>query len=165
MRALVYALGVAIALAHPVVHPLAAQFPSDVAVGTRLRVALPDSLPQVWAFREQWVRGEVAALAADTLYLRLPGTASPVAIRRSSIKRLDRSLGVPTPPESAVRGAVGWGIVGALWGVVFRSTNAPDWRDRSVGEAAAIGAGIGAGAGFILGALFPTERWRRIRLR
>ena len=160
MRALVRAIALAITLAHS----LAAQFPPDVAVGTRLRIALPDSLPQVWGFREQWVRGEVAALAADTLYLQLPGTASPVAIRRSSIKRLDRSLGVPTPPESALRGAVGWGIVGAAWGVLFRATGSPDWRDRSVGEAAALGAGSGAGAGFILGALFPTERWPRIRL-
>jgi hypothetical protein len=161
MRVLLCALALAIALADP----LAAQFPADVTVGTRLRVALPDSLPQVWGFREQWVRGEVAALAADTLYLRLAGTASPVAIGRSSIKRLDRSLGVPTPPESALRGAVSWGILGALWGVLLRSTSSEDWRDRSVGEAAALGAGIGAGAGFILGALFPTERWRRIRLR
>jgi hypothetical protein len=164
MRVLVCTLALAIAVAHPLVRPLAAQFPPDVAVGTRLRVALPDSLRQTWP-REQWVRGHVAALAVDTLYLRLPGTESPVAIRRSAIKRLDRSLGVPTPVESAFRGAVAWAFVGALYGVLLRTVDAEDWRDRSLGESAALGAGMGAGVGFVLGALFPSERWRRVRLR
>jgi hypothetical protein len=160
MRVLLSTLALTITL----VHPIAAQFPADVAVGTRLRVALPDSLRQVWP-REQWVRGQVAALSSDTLYLQLPSTESPVAIRRSAIKRLDRSLGVPTPVESAFRGAVGWAFMGALYGVILRSVDAEDWRDRSLGESAALGAGIGAGVGFVLGALFPSERWRRVRLR
>jgi hypothetical protein len=164
MRVLLCALATALASA-PVGSPLAAQFPTDVAVGTRLRVALPDSLRQAWAPREQWLRGEVAALAVDTLYLRVSGTESPVAIRRASIKRLDRSLGVPSPPVSAIQGAVGMGIIGALYGVLLRSVKAEDWRDRSLGESAALGAGMGAGIGFVLGALFPTERWRRVPLR
>jgi len=161
MRVLLCTLALAFVIAD---RPLAAQFPADVSVGARLRVALPDSVRQVWP-RQQWVRGEVAALSTDTLYLRLPGTESPVAIRRSAIKRLDRSLGVPTPVESAFRGAVGWAFVGALHGVLLRAFDAEDWRDRSYGESAALGAGVGAAAGFVLGALFPSERWRRVRLR
>jgi hypothetical protein len=164
MRVLLCALATALASA-PLGGQLAAQFPTDVAVGTRLRVALPDSLRQAWAPREQWLRGEVAALAVDTLYLRVPGTEAPVVIRRASIKRLDRSLGVPSRPASAIQGAVGMGIVGALYGVVLKSVGAEDWRHRSLGESTALGAGMGAGVGFVLGALFPTERWRRIRLR
>jgi hypothetical protein len=147
--------------------PLPAQFPPDVTVGTRVRVVLPDSLRQAWGWpREQWVRGDVAALATDTLYLRVSGMESPVLIRRAAIKRIDRSLGVPTPAESAIRGAVGWALIGALLGY---ATGWPDWPDgrgeRSAGDRAALGAASGAVAGFVLGAIFPTERWRRVRIR
>ena len=59
----------------------------------------------------------------------------------------------------------GASLVDALYGVLLRSVEAEDWRDRSVRESAALGAGMGAGVGFVLGALFPSERWRRVRLR
>jgi hypothetical protein len=159
---LLFALSIAL-----IGRPLAAQFPPDVAVGTRVRVVLPDTRRQAWGWpREQWVRGEVSALATDTLYLRVPGTESPVPIRRAMIKRIERSLGVPTPAESAIRGAVGWALMGAVLGF---ATGWPDWdggrNERSAGDRAALGAATGAAAGFILGAIFPTERWRRLRLR
>jgi hypothetical protein len=158
-------LVVALSLALATAQPLAAQFPADVAVGTRVRVVLPDSLRQSSGpWRQQWLRGDVAALAGDTLYLQLQGAARAVPIRRVAIRRIDRSLGVPSRPESALRGAVGWAVLGALYGLLLNSTNAQDWRDRSVGESAALGAGIGAGIGFIVGAIFPSERWRRVRL-
>jgi hypothetical protein len=148
-----------------VARPLVAQFPTNVAVGTRVRVVIADSLRQTWAPSTQWLRGDVAALSRDTLYLRMPGTEAPLPIRQSAIRRLDRSLGVPSRPEGAVRGA----IAGAFWGAIFLGLvqYADDgsggsrafWED--VGEGAAYGAGIG----FVMGAIFPTERWRRIRLR
>ena len=162
MRTLVVALSIAFATAG---HPLAAQFPSDVAVGTRVRVFLPDSLRQTWGPRGQWLRGEVAAAAADTLYLRMQGTAGAVPIRRAAIERLDRSLGVPNRAESALRGVVataGW--FGFYWAAIRQvDRGLQTWR--AFGDDLAEGAAIGAGAGFVLGAIFPTERWRRIRLR
>src|SRR5687767_9588632 len=54
--------------------PVAAQFPTDVAVGSRVRVMLPDSLRQAWGPRVQWVHGGVEALNTDTLYLRVHAT-------------------------------------------------------------------------------------------
>jgi hypothetical protein len=161
MWILVFALSIALAAARP----LAAQFPPDVAVGTRVRVVLPDSLRQAWAPREQWLRGEVAAVAADTLYLRLQGTESPIAIRRAAIKRLDRSLGVPGRAESALRGA----IAGAFWTAAYLAAarhladGTRPWPGP--GDDLAEGAAIGVGIGVVLGAIFPTERWRRVRLR
>jgi hypothetical protein len=145
--------------------PLAAQFPTDVAVGSRVRVVLADSVRQQWAPSTQWLRGDVAGLARDTLYLRLPNTEAPVPIRHGVIRRLDRSLGTPSRPESALRGA----IAGAFWGAIFLGlVQAADDRQQSseafwedIGEGAAYGAGIG----FVMGTIFPTERWRRIRLR
>lgn len=144
--------------------PVAAQFPTDVAVGSRVRVMLPDSVRQAWGPRVQWVHGGVEALKTDTLYLRVHATASPVAIPRTSIKRMERSIGVPPRIESGVRGA----LAGAFWLSVFslagkRLANSDPnsfWNDE-VAEAAVAGALIG----FSFGAIFPTERWRRIRLR
>jgi hypothetical protein len=145
--------------------PIAAQFPADVAVGSRVRVVVPDSLRQASGpWRQQWLRGDVAALAGDTLYLQLQGAAAPVPIRRAAMRRIDRSLGMPTPAESALRNAVGWAFLGAVLGL---TTGWPegDLDTRSTGDAVGLGAAWGAGVGFILGALFPSERWRRVRLR
>jgi hypothetical protein len=137
--------------------PLAAQFPTDVAVGSRVRVVLPDSVRQQWGPSVQWLRGDVAALSSDTLYLQLQGAAAPVPIRRATIRRIDRSLGVPSRAESALRGA----LMGAFWVALF---SAVDQRGE-IEEDLAQGAAIGAGIGFVFGGIFPTERWRRVRLR
>jgi hypothetical protein len=146
--------------------PVAAQFPTDVAVGSRVRVVVADSVRQQWApSTPQWLRGDIAAISRDVLYLQLPNTEAPVPIRHSAIRRLDRSLGVPRRPESALRGA----IAGALWGAFFlgltQSMDQGGFNDSGVWDNVGEGAAIGAGAGFLLGAIFPTERWRHIRLR
>jgi hypothetical protein len=161
MRTIIRALALTL-----VAHPIAAQSAApDVPLHTRVRVALPDSVGHAWP-RRQWLRGEVAAKAVDTLYLKLQGTGGTVAIPRTAIRHLHRSLGVPSRPESALRAAVGWGVLGAALGY---ATGWPDWNDgrstRSAGDRTALGAAAGAAAGFVLGAIFPSERWRRVRLR
>jgi hypothetical protein len=145
--------------------PLAAQLPAEISVRTRVRVVLPDSLRQEWGPpRQQWLRGEVAALGADTLYLQLQGAAMPVPIHHAAIKRIDRSLGVPSRPESALRGAVAWAFCGALYWAAIRHT--AEHRSRGqLGDDLASGAAIGGATGFVLGALFPSERWQRVRRR
>ena len=137
--------------------PVAAQFPTDVAVGSRVRVMLPDSVRQAWGPRVQWVHGGVEALATDTLYLRVHATASPLAVPRASIKRMERSIGVPPRLESAVRGA----LAGAFWLGLFSLAGQDSFWNDKVTEGVVAGALIG----FSFGAIFPTERWRRIRLR
>jgi hypothetical protein len=154
MWILVFAASLALA----VVRPLTAQFPTDVAVGSRVRVVLPDTLRQNWGPRVQWLQGGVAGISNDTLYLRVHGTPSTLAIPRSSIRRLDRSRGVASPGESAIRGA----LFGAFWlGVLSLTGEGSDaaWDDDLAAKAA-----IGAGIGFVFGAIFPSERWRRVRL-
>jgi hypothetical protein len=137
--------------------PVAAQFPTDVAVGSRVRVMLPDSVRQAWGPRVQWVHGGVEALATDTLYLRVHATASPLAVPRASIKRMERSVGVPPRIESAMRGA----LAGAFWlGMISLVGESSFWNDEIAGVVAG-----GAAIGFAFGAIFPTERWRRVRLR
>lgn len=144
--------------------PLAAQFPTGVAVGSRVRVMLPDSLRQVWGPRVQWLHGGVEAVNTDTLYLRVHATASPVAIPRKSIKRMERSVGVPTRVESGIRGAFAgafWLGVIALVGQRAAKTDPYSFWNEEIREGVVAGALIG----FSFGAIFPTERWRRIRLR
>ena len=141
--------------------PLAAQFPPEIAPRTRVRLCLPDSARQAWlAPRQQFVRGEVTAVARDTLYFVLHGTQTPVAVPRSAIRRLDRSLGVPPGAESALRGAVAGAFWGAVYWAVFQDPGSHG-SYRHLGDDAAVGAGVG----FLLGAISPTERWRRVRLR
>jgi hypothetical protein len=162
MRILVLATSLVLAATQP----LAAQFPTAIAVGSRVRVVVADSVRQQWAPSTQWLRGEVAGLSRDTLYLRMPNTEAPVPIRQSVIRRLDRSLGVPSRPESALRGAIG----GAFWGAIFLGLvqgvdDGSGVADQGFWEDIGEGAAFGAGIGFVLGTIFPTERWRRIRLR
>jgi hypothetical protein len=141
-----------------------AQLPTDIA-GSRVRVVLADSLRQQWAPSTQWLRGTVTGVAPDRLYLRLPNTEASVPIRRDAIRRLDRSLGVPNRPESALRGAV----AGAFWGAIFlglvRAADEPWGSSRAFWDEVGEGAAVGAGIGFVMGTIFPTERWRRVRLR
>jgi hypothetical protein len=163
MRILPFALAVGLASSQS----LGAQLPPEIVSGARVRVVLPDSLRQASApTRDQWIRGRVARLTADTLFLGLGGVEAPIAIRHAAIKRIDRSLGVPSRGESALRGAVGWALFGALFGL---ATGWPEFdegvNERNAGDRAALGAAWGAGVGFVLGALFPSERWRRVRMR
>jgi hypothetical protein len=118
---------------------------------------LPDSLRQAWGPRVQWVHGGVEALATDTVYLRVHATPSPLAVPRASIKRMERSVGVPPRFESGLRGA----LAGAFWlWAVSLVGESSVWNDEIAGAVAG-----GAAIGFAFGAIFPTERWRRIRLR
>jgi hypothetical protein len=151
MRRLV---GVALLVA-VAVSPARAQFPSNVGIGTRVRVIVPDTLRQEWGPPVQLLRGDVAAITRDTLVLQLHATSSPLSIPRSSIRRLERSLGV-NRFESALRGA----LFGAITvGLAHLVDDDPSWRE--FGDGAAVGAPVG----FVLGVIWPTERWRRVRLR
>jgi hypothetical protein len=71
------------------------------------------------------------------------------------------SRGVPGRTESAARGAVGGALIGAL---VSLQWDDEDGEKHFDGENALIGAGAGALLGAVAGALFPHERWRRVRI-
>lgn len=142
---------------------LGAQWPSELTVGARVRAHLPEAQYQPDARRGHLLRGRIAALADDTLYLAITDSVGPLALPRPLIQRLDLSRGVPSRGVSALREGVTLGIVGAATGlVVFSLLDAPN--DADAGEVALIYAGINFGVGAILGALFPRERWGRVRL-
>lgn len=165
MHAAARAASLATALLLAPATPAAAQFPDAVATGVRVRIVLPDSVRQApLQPRDQTVIGTVARVGGDTLHLAIPSTSGTVAVPRSSVRRLSVSLGVPSRPESAARHGLAWAAAGALGFFLARSGDEGS-SFASDGEAAAIGAGIGFGIGAILGAVSPSERWRRLRLR
>src|SRR5687768_5312557 len=145
---------------------LHAQFPTDVQVGSRVRVWLPEEHRQMEGpVRRQQLRGSVDAIEADTLRLSVTGTFGTIAVPRTSMRRLDVSRGVnrgASAAERAAGGAIGGAITWALMNDPRRSGGPhyrTDWR------AAGVGAAWGAGIGAAIGLLFPHEHWNRVRLR
>ena len=160
-------LGVALAAgiaATPVTLP--GQFPTDLQVGTRIRVWLPEPHPQMeGARRQQLLRGTVDAVEADTLRVSIPGAFGSVAVPRASIHRLEVSRGQPDRLSSAADRVVGTALAGAaLFVLMNRPPGARESSYRTNWRAAGAGAATGAGFGVFLGLVLPHERWRRVRL-
>jgi SAM-dependent methyltransferase len=140
-----------------------AQWPPDVSAGARIQVRLPEVQYQVGGTRGHLVRGRVSALAADTLYLAVTDSIGPLPIPRHLIQQLQFSRGVPSRFASAARRGVIAGAGLALLAVILNeSEQAP--HETSTGNAALIGGGVGLLTGGVLGALYPLERWKKVRL-
>ena len=146
--------------------PLAAatgQWPAEIVPGTRVQARLPEAQLQVGARRGHLLRGQVAGLATDTLYLAVTDSLGPVAIPRNLIERLDYSRGVPSRATSALTRGLRAGAVTALFLVLWNELD--DASDRtSTGTAALVGGAVGFATGALVGGLYPQERWRRVRL-
>lgn len=168
MRSIPSLMSVVAAAAALVTSPVAAsaQFPSEVRMGHRVRVWIPEPSRQAEGpLRRQLVRGTVDGITPDTLRLSIRGTAGSIAIPRSSVRRLEVSRGVSRPASAAER-AIGGAIGGAAsWALMNdpRRRGGPhyrtDWR------AAGVGASWGGGFGALMGLIFPHEQWRLVRLR
>ena len=142
-----------------------AQFPDRIQPGVRVRVWLPDSLSQEnTPWRRQLLRATVSGVENDVLRLTVPGTMGSVAVPRGAIRRLDVSRG-QSRVASAFERAFGFAVVGAISAALHNDPDGRKWPAhdsywRAAGEGAAWGAGVGA----LVGLVFPTERWRRVRL-
>ena len=146
--------------------PAVAQFPSQLQTGTRVRVWVPEEYRQDGdnPWRRQLLRGTLSGVDADALRLTIPGAEGSLTIPRNAIRRIDVSKG-QSRVASAFERAIGGAIVGAIGTALENDPNSTEWphynRDwRAAEEGAKWGAVFGAAVGFI----FPTERWRRVRL-
>jgi hypothetical protein len=141
---------------------LEAQWPAEIVPGARVRARLPERQYQQGNQRGHLLRGRVSRLSADTLYLAITDSVGPLAIPRQLIQRLDYSRGVPSRLSSALtRGLVGGAVLAAtlaLWNELDEDSG------TSTGDAALIGAAVGFGTGAIVGAIFPIERWKSVKL-
>jgi len=143
--------------------PLVAQWPAPVDSGARVQVWLPEKQYQIAAMRGLAIRGRVAGLTPDTLYVAVADSIGPVPIPRQLIKRLEYSRGVPSRFESGVRRGVVAGIGTALL-LMGLNQLLPEDDEQDTGDVALVGAGIGLFTGGLSGALYPRERWKRVKL-
>ena len=143
----------------------AAQFPAQVQSGVRVRVWLPEQQQQAnnpW--RRQLMRGTVTGVENGALHLTIPGAEGTLTLPASSIRRLDVSRGT-SRVVSAIERAIGFAIAGAISAALENDPGSTEWPAyRSTWRAAGEGAKWGAVAGVVVGSVFPTERWRRVRL-
>ena len=144
-----------------------AQFPADVQRGNRVRIWLPESYAQMnTPAHRQLLRGTIEDVTADTLRLSVPGAFGTLSVPRASIRRLELSRGKPSRIASMLERGIGGAIGGAIVFAVSNAINA-DYRATrydSNWDAALAGAAWGGGIGGAIGLLWPTERWRRVRL-
>ncbi|HET7460036.1 MAG TPA: hypothetical protein VFJ82_02265 [Longimicrobium sp.] len=111
----------------------------------------------------QVLRGTLTRATADSLTLQLHTGTGPITVARGAVRRTYLSRGVPSRAESAAGGAVVGAVGGALWGWLYNPEDGSWLGTRSDTHAALIGAGMGGGFGMVMGALFPRERWKRVR--
>jgi hypothetical protein len=130
-----------------------------IGVGTRVRVGVVDVISRSpFASKAQRLQGTVRVIAAETLYVDLSNTVGAVAIPREAIQGVEMSLGRPSRSESAA----GVGAVSAVLCALFLPSFVPH-ADRYFGSGwrgNVASAGIGFGAGALIGALRPYEHWR-----
>jgi len=137
----------------------AAQWPPQVSPGTRVQVRLPEAQHQAGQ-QGHLLRGRVSSLAEDTLYLAVADSLGPLAIPRSFVKRLEISRGAPSRGISALLGGL---IGGAFGAATFYLVTVISPNGGDSGDAALVGGAIGLGLGGLSGALWPQERWKRVR--
>ena len=147
--------------------PASAQFPERVQPGVRVRVWLPEAQLQQEdsPWHRQRLRATVTDVANDTLRLVVPGAAGNLVVARANIRQLDISKGT-SRAASAFERALGFAVVGAISAAIENDPDSSEWPNygsnwRAAGEGAMWGAAFGA----VIGFTFPTERWRRVRLR
>ena len=144
---------------------LAAQEP-PASVGARVRLTLPEPGPRRFGVRapEHWLVGELVAVTSDTLAIRPHPLLAPIAVPRTTVRRLEISRGTPSRGRTAAVDAVGGALVGLLWGQLLYDADLRGPRFESGPRARATGAVAGAVGFAALGALFPREHWRRVSL-
>src|SRR3954464_5479390 len=141
----------------------AAQWPAQVTPGARVQVRLPEIQYQFDWVRGQPIRGRVASLASDTLYLAVGDSLGPLAIPRRLIQRLEYSKGVPSRLASATkRGLLSAAAFALAAAVVHDASDGP--HEHSTEDVALLWGGVGLVTGATLGAIFPIERWKKVKL-
>jgi hypothetical protein len=156
-------LPIAVLLVCSAVRALTAQWPSDIAPGMRVQAHLPEVQYQFAGRRGHPIRGRIMALTADTLYLAVTDSVGPLAVPRRLIQRLEWSRGVPSRAASAARRGLVAAVGTTLLFALLNDMDEPP-RRMSTESAALFGAGFGLTTGAVLGAVFPRERWKRVRL-
>jgi len=127
--------------------------------GARVRFSTAEKQPVT--------EGNVVAADPEALLLRLHGVDEPVQIRWSSLRRLEVHRGQRSLARRGEK--IGMLIVGIPFSVLtFLSAGGADLADGELAAVAlaagTVGAGIGGGAGMLLGSVYKIERWDEVDL-
>jgi hypothetical protein len=140
-----------------------AQRDDALQVGARYRVTLvkfPDRAgPQLPP--DRWLAGELVERHSDTLVLRPHPATGSVPVPSGAIDRLEISRGV-SRCASAFENAIGGALLGALVGKTIYDSGLRGTNYQKPWQAVGTTAAIAAGSGFVVGLLFPNERWKRV---
>ncbi|HEX7981868.1 MAG TPA: hypothetical protein VF461_24905 [Gemmatimonadaceae bacterium] len=135
----------------------AAQAQPEPGVGSRIRIALPDSLRAAPLMRPVLlVTGTVVRTTQDSLELHVGG-ANSLSVARSDIIGLSVSEGT-----SRMRSAFDHALFGGLL-FAFATYAVDNSEGHTRGRYIAIGAVSGTAIGAFLGAMSPFEHWRKLR--
>lgn len=145
---------------------LLAQQAPIVARGARVRVRAPS------VSRDRLV-GTVVEMGTDTCVLEVEDWAEPLALPLASLETLEVSRGTKS---NAGKGAFTGGAVGWLFGLALgaRGAEGADEDDPhvwglvegqgDVWTVAAIGGGVGATVGLLIGEMTRSDRWEEVPL-
>ncbi len=131
---------------------------SETTPGQRVQLVLRDSLRQgPFLPARHVVVGRFSRVAADSVWIR-PYGASEFGVARPLIRHARVSLGT-SRLRSAVTLGFGWGFAVAAAVAIDQldEDHANERRDLLVG------AGVGAGAGLLVGSISPFEHWRSVK--
>jgi hypothetical protein len=150
-----------IALASLAAAPLASQTEQAPAIGSRVRITLPDTVPATNAAEEPRpliVTGKIIAIGDSTLLVR--AGADDVSISRDLIQRFEVGTGTERTRTAQVGTVVGLVIGGVLGYASGEDCMVEDFicftREDTAMFGGAIGAVLGAAIGFAAGGV----RWR-----
>jgi len=143
--------------------PLHAQAWPGVSPGTRIRIAVPDAQPEFpRAPQAQGIVGTLVSAPNDSLYLRLGSGTDTLRLAQSAVLNLSVSRGI-----SRTRSAMEHGLTAAMtfaaMGILFESHRGGDRpATNRVLQTALTGGALGFLSGATVGALRPSEDWRRV---
>jgi hypothetical protein len=151
-------LAISVCVAGPVCAGAQQNTLAETPPGARVQLVLRDSLRQGPVLSpRQMVVGQFVRATADSVWIR-PHGAAALGITRPFIKTASVSRGT-----SRWRSAL---LLGGTWGLCFAAGVAVDQSDEAQeheGRNVLVGAGVGLGAGVLLGTVRPFEHWRRVR--
>lgn len=146
-----------------------AQIPSSVDDTTMLQVwhdcdtSFPTQNRYRWHCRDQ---GTLASSTADSLVLNLNGEESQVAIPWSSVLGVNRKTGRKIDSSRAIGFPLAGAAVGGLAGTLIGYSTCAPCDYELEGLAAAVGAVVGIGVGFIgglvTGLAWTTDIWEPV---
>lgn len=138
----------------------AQELADSLVAGARVRVTIENSVqPTGVRQRNESIRGTLISTSPDSLVFRPGPEMGTLTVPWSTVRRVEISLGA-SRVHSALTKAVPAGLAGAA---ICASTRCGE-QFRSRGERVIYGAAVGVALGATLGALFPNERWRPVRL-